>query len=141
MTWHRWTSPRLAPKNGGVPAHLRIAMDGHLEIAGADPLLHDFFELYRCFLLLIHDRFLVIPSISWLHWPGWSLRENPLRAFKRNRFPRNGISDLTHIPRRSFAIKAIREPPALWGSELDVVRCAFRCRFSNRGCRHIGGRP
>jgi hypothetical protein len=50
---------RLAPVNCGVAARLRIAMDGHLEIAGADPLLHDFFELGRCFLLLTHDRCLL----------------------------------------------------------------------------------
>jgi hypothetical protein len=29
-------------------------VDGHPEIAGADPLLHDLFKLGRCLLLLIH---------------------------------------------------------------------------------------
>jgi hypothetical protein len=49
---------RLAPVYCGVPANLRIAMNGHLEIAGAYPLLHDLFEFGRGLLLLIHARLL-----------------------------------------------------------------------------------
>jgi hypothetical protein len=47
---------RLAPVNCGVPARLRIAMGGNLEIAGADPLLNDFFEFGGGLPLLIHAR-------------------------------------------------------------------------------------
>jgi hypothetical protein len=35
---------RLAPVDHGVPACIRVAVNGHFEIAGADPLLHDFFK-------------------------------------------------------------------------------------------------
>jgi hypothetical protein len=43
---------RLTPANCGVPAHLPIGMNGHIEIAGANPLLHDFFELACVFFCL-----------------------------------------------------------------------------------------
>lgn len=56
-------------------------------------------------------------------------------AFREKPLPRNGMSDLTHIPRRRFVTKAIRGPP-LSGKKsvrnrmvtipLDVVRGAFR---------------
>jgi len=36
---------RLAPVDRGAPAHLRVAVDSNQKPAGADPLLHDFFEL------------------------------------------------------------------------------------------------
>ena len=39
---------RLAPVNRGVPTRVRVAVNGHPEIAGADPLLHDLFKLGRC---------------------------------------------------------------------------------------------
>jgi hypothetical protein len=45
---------RLAPMNRGVPARVRVAVNGHFEIAGADPLLYDLFKLGRCLLLLSH---------------------------------------------------------------------------------------
>jgi hypothetical protein len=45
---------RLTPIDRSMPTGLWIAMNGHAEIAGADPLLHDFFELGRGFRLLIH---------------------------------------------------------------------------------------
>jgi hypothetical protein len=45
---------RLAPVNRGVATRVRVAVDGHPEIAGADPLLHDLFKLGRCLLLLVH---------------------------------------------------------------------------------------
>jgi hypothetical protein len=45
---------RLAPVDHGVPARIRVAVNGHLEIAGADSLLHDFFKLGPGLLLLIH---------------------------------------------------------------------------------------
>ena len=38
----------------GVPTRVRVAVNGHPEIAGADPLLHDLFKFDRCLLLLIH---------------------------------------------------------------------------------------
>jgi len=50
----RW----LASIDRGVPSHLGIGMNCHLEIARADSLLHDFFEFGRCFLLLVHAGFL-----------------------------------------------------------------------------------
>jgi hypothetical protein len=43
----------LAPVHSGMPIRVRVAVNGHPEIAGADPLLHDFFKLSRCLLLLI----------------------------------------------------------------------------------------
>ena len=45
---------RLASVNRGVPTRLGIGVNCHLEIAGADPLLHDFFELGGRLPLLIH---------------------------------------------------------------------------------------
>jgi hypothetical protein len=45
---------RLAPVNRGVPTRVRVAVDGHPEIAGADPLLHDLFKLGHGLLLPIH---------------------------------------------------------------------------------------
>ena len=45
---------RLAPVNRGVPTRVRVAVDGHPEIAGADLLLHDLFKLGRRLPLLIH---------------------------------------------------------------------------------------
>jgi hypothetical protein len=45
---------RLAPVDHGVPARIRVAVNGHLEIAGADPLLHDFCKLGPGLLLLVH---------------------------------------------------------------------------------------
>ena len=75
----------------------------------------------------------------------WQLREVVL------------MSDLTHIPRRSFVTKAIREPPSVrnenwheagwWG---EAHSTSFSARFDhdsvnqgvvNQGCRHIGRRP
>src|ERR1700722_5885367 len=44
----------LAPVDRGVPARLRVAMNGHLEITGADPLLHDLFQFGGGLFLLIH---------------------------------------------------------------------------------------
>jgi hypothetical protein len=49
---------RLASIDRGVPSRLGIGMNCHLEIGGADPLLHDFFEFGRGLLLLIHARLL-----------------------------------------------------------------------------------
>jgi len=43
----------LPPINSGMPAGLRVAMNGHSKIASADALLHYIFELERG-LLLIH---------------------------------------------------------------------------------------
>jgi hypothetical protein len=45
---------RLAPVNSGMPACFKVAVNGHPEIAGADPLLHDIFKLERCLFLPIH---------------------------------------------------------------------------------------
>jgi hypothetical protein len=45
---------RLAPVDRGAPAHLRVAVDSNQKPAGADPLLHDVFELGRGLLLLVH---------------------------------------------------------------------------------------
>lgn len=39
---------------------------------------------------------------------GKSMQHNSMGG---NRFPRNGMSDLTHVPRRSFVTKVIGEPP------------------------------
>jgi hypothetical protein len=44
----------LAPVNSGMPTRVRVAVNGHPEIAGADPLLHDLFKLGRPLSLLIH---------------------------------------------------------------------------------------
>jgi hypothetical protein len=44
----------LAPVNSGMPTRVRVAVNGHPKIAGADSLLHDIFELGRCLFLLIH---------------------------------------------------------------------------------------
>jgi hypothetical protein len=44
----------LASVNRGVPTRVRVAVNGHPEIAGADPLLHNLFKLDRRLLLLIH---------------------------------------------------------------------------------------
>jgi hypothetical protein len=44
----------LAPVNSGMPIRVRVAVNGHSEIAGADPLLHDLFKLGGCLFLLIH---------------------------------------------------------------------------------------
>lgn len=45
----------LASVNGGMPPGIGIAVNGHLEITGSDPLLNDLFELdagvaWRCSL-------------------------------------------------------------------------------------------
>jgi hypothetical protein len=45
---------RLAPVDHGVPARIRVAVNGHTEIARADPPLDDLFKLGRCLLLLVH---------------------------------------------------------------------------------------
>ena len=45
---------RLAPVNRGVPTRVRVAVNGHPEIAGADLLLHDLFKLGRGLVLLIY---------------------------------------------------------------------------------------
>ena len=44
---------RLASVYCGVPTRLGIAVNGHLEIASANPLLHDLFKFGRRLLLLI----------------------------------------------------------------------------------------
>jgi len=44
----------LAPVNRGVPTCVRVAVNGHQEIASADPLLYDLFKLGGRLLLLIH---------------------------------------------------------------------------------------
>ena len=46
---------RLASVNCGMPTRLGIAVNGHLEIACADPLLHDLFK-FGCRLLLLIQR-------------------------------------------------------------------------------------
>ena len=43
---------RLASVNCGMPTDLGIAVNGHLKVAGAYPLLHNLFEFGRCLLLL-----------------------------------------------------------------------------------------
>jgi hypothetical protein len=59
MTLAAMDLSRLAPINRGVPTRFRVAVNGHPEIAGADPLLDDLFKLGRCLVLLIHvARFL-----------------------------------------------------------------------------------
>jgi hypothetical protein len=45
---------RLAPIYRSVPTRVLISVNGHPEIACADPLLHYVFELDRSLLLLIH---------------------------------------------------------------------------------------
>jgi hypothetical protein len=47
---------RFPTDDRGVPTCFRIAVDGHLEIAGADPLLYDFFQLGRRLFWLIHSK-------------------------------------------------------------------------------------
>jgi hypothetical protein len=47
---------RLAAVNRDVPTRFRVAVNGHPEIASADPLLDDLFKLDRCLLLLFHGR-------------------------------------------------------------------------------------
>ena len=49
---------RLAPVDRGAPAHLRVAVDSNQKPAGADPLLHDFFELGGRLPLLMNAVFL-----------------------------------------------------------------------------------
>ena len=43
----------LSRLGSGVPTQIRVAVNGHPEIADADPLLHDLFKLGRRLLLLI----------------------------------------------------------------------------------------
>jgi hypothetical protein len=45
---------RLSPVNNGMPARVRVAVNGHPKIAGADPRLDDILELERCLFLPIH---------------------------------------------------------------------------------------
>jgi hypothetical protein len=49
---------RLASIDRGMPSRLGIAVDSNQKPAGADPLLHDFFELGGRLPLLIHAVFL-----------------------------------------------------------------------------------
>jgi hypothetical protein len=51
---------RLAPVDRCAPTCLRIVMNGYLEIASADPLLHDLFQFSCRLLLLIHVSFLTL---------------------------------------------------------------------------------
>jgi hypothetical protein len=54
----------LAPVNSGMPIRVRVAVNGHSEIASADPLLHDLFKLGRCLFLLIDAAsFLLIAQL------------------------------------------------------------------------------
>jgi hypothetical protein len=45
---------RMTPVYHGVPPRLGVGMNRHLEVAGADSLLHDLLEFDRGLLLLIH---------------------------------------------------------------------------------------
>jgi hypothetical protein len=66
MTWQWWTSAWLAPVDRGAPAHLRVAVDSNQKPAGADPQLHDVFELGRGLLLLVHAVSSELPAS--VHW-------------------------------------------------------------------------
>jgi hypothetical protein len=63
--------------NSGMPAGFWIAMNGHPEIASADPLLHDLFKLGRCLLLLIHAA---SPLMTTVLWPGGLGNVNALKV-------------------------------------------------------------
>jgi hypothetical protein len=47
---------QLVPVDRRMPTRLGIAVDGYPEVAGADPLRHDFFDLGSGLLLLTHAR-------------------------------------------------------------------------------------
>jgi hypothetical protein len=53
---------RLSPVDRGVPAHLRIAVNSNKKVAGADPQLHDVFELGRGLFLLVHVFLSELPA-------------------------------------------------------------------------------
>jgi hypothetical protein len=57
---------RLASVDRGAPAHLWIAVDSHKITAGADPEIHDVFELGRVLLLLVHGVSSELPAA--VHW-------------------------------------------------------------------------
>lgn len=55
---------RPASVNRGVPSHFRIAVHGHLKVAGAYSLLHDLFQLGRCLALFFHEALLLLVVLS-----------------------------------------------------------------------------
>jgi hypothetical protein len=57
---------RLAPVYHDVPSGFGIGVNCHLEVAGADPLLHDFFEFGGVLLLLVHAVSSELPAS--VHW-------------------------------------------------------------------------
>jgi hypothetical protein len=61
---------RVAPKDRDVPPRLGIAMDGYPEIASADPLRYDFFELCSRLFLFFHTDPFGLNLISSPHWRG-----------------------------------------------------------------------
>src|SRR5271169_6731530 len=57
---------RLAPIDGGLPSCVRIALNDHTKVTGANSEFHNFFQIACSLLLLVHaepsDSFEAAPS-------------------------------------------------------------------------------